>query len=77
MAIDKELEALEKELVDTKAKINQTIGQRDSILKRMQNDFGVSSLGEATIRISELEAEEAESKTKWEILKAEYVALCE
>ena len=74
--MDKELAELEKDLASIKAKINQTIGQRDSILKRMQTDFGVSSLEEARVRIGELEAAEAESRVKWEALKAEYVELC-
>lgn len=74
--MDKELVDLEKELAATRAKINQAIGQRDSILKRMQTDFGVSTLAEAEAKITELEADEAESKAKFETLKAEYTELC-
>ena len=75
--MDKELEKLEKELAAIKAKINQTIGQRDSILKRMKADFGVATIEEAKVKITELEAAEAASLAKFEELKAEYEALCQ
>jgi hypothetical protein len=75
--VDRELEKLENELAAIKAKINQAIGQRDSILKRMNADFGVSTIEEAKAKIVELEALEAASRAKFEELKAEYEALCE
>jgi predicted nuclease with TOPRIM domain len=75
--VDKELAELEKQLAAIKAKINQTIGQRDSILKRMQSEYGVSTIAEAQAKIAELEAIEAQGKKTWEKLKQEYVALWE
>lgn len=74
--MDNELKKLETELAGIKAKINQAIGARDGILKRMKDDFGVSSLAEAKVKIAELEAKEAESRLEYERLKVEYELLC-
>jgi len=74
--VDNELKKLETELAGIKAKINQAIGARDGILKRMKDDFGVSSLAEAKVKIAELEAKEAESRLEYERLKVEYELLC-
>jgi len=74
--VDNELKKLETELAGIKAKINQAIGARDGILKRMKDDFGVSSLAEAKVKIAELEAKEAESRVEYERLKVEYELLC-
>lgn len=70
--MDAELKKLTDELKSIQAKINQAIGSRDAILKRMKDDFGVSSLEEAKQKIEELSAKIAESKTKYQQLKEEY-----
>lgn len=75
--MDKELVELEKELAAIRAKVNQIIGQRDSILKRMQTEYGVASIEEAKVKITELEAMEIEGKASWEKLRQEYISLRE
>ena len=72
--MDVELKQLADELKAIQAKINQAIGSRDAILKRMKDDFGVSSLEEAKVKLTELSASIAESKLKYDKLKEEYQA---
>lgn len=70
--MDAELKKLTDDLKAIQAKINQAIGSRDAILKRMKDDFGVSSLEEARQKIDELSVKITESKARYQQLKEEY-----
>lgn len=72
MAVPTNLEALRKELAEIKAKQNQLIGKRDTLLDRLRSEFGLSSIAEAEAKAVEMDADIRAKQQEYILLKQEF-----
>jgi hypothetical protein len=72
VAVPTNLEALRKELAEIKAKQNQLIGKRDTLLDRLRSEFGLSSIAEAEAKAVEMDADIRAKQQEYILLKQEF-----
>jgi predicted RNase H-like nuclease (RuvC/YqgF family) len=66
------IEKLKAELAQQNAKRNQLIGKRDTLLDRLQKEFGLKSFADAEKEIERLDAQVQIEQAEFEKLKKEY-----